>query len=426
MRVAVTVAHRPNNPKETGGLAGTWERVSEVAVGREDVDLTVFFIGNPGTVRRVASNVRHEQVPPAFASEWVPFLRAIPTRTDLAPLNPMLYRRLRGFDVIHTTDVFNAFAESAYLQAARRGVPMTTSIQTDVIGWARIYLPRVLREFLPEAGVRWLLNGGRYLERRERGMIEKLARHLRRCRTALVSHERDRERVAQLAPETPVAHFRRGLDLELFHPRRGDPAELRRRYSIPQDRTLLLFAGRIDPAKGALTAACTVRRLLDAGRGVHLLVAGEGVQKGDIADLLGERASFAGNLPHGELAPVYAGSDLLLFPSRAEVWPNVFMEARACGLPVVACREGAGHLAEGEAEGAVFAETADPAEWYQKVSDLLDRPDRLRTLGENARRALEQRVPAWERVLEEDLLPVWRRAAGCGRGAAADQHETTP
>jgi hypothetical protein len=105
LRVAVTVAHRPNNPKETGGLAGTWEQISTVVSGRVDVELTVFFVGKPGEVREIAKNVRHERVPPAFASEWLPFLRAIPTHTDLAPLNPMLYRRLHGFDLIHTTDV---------------------------------------------------------------------------------------------------------------------------------------------------------------------------------------------------------------------------------------------------------------------------------------------------------------------------------
>jgi glycosyltransferase involved in cell wall biosynthesis len=248
-------------------------------------------------------------------------------------------------------------------------------------------------------------------------MERRQGEYMRRCAAVFVSHERDRERVTRLAPRTPVFFLRRGIDLSRFHPARRDRAALGERWGVPPARALLLFVGRIDPVKGALLAARLTRALADSGVDVHLLMVGDGVQREEVRALLGDRGSLAGNLPHGELGWIYASCDLLLFPSEAEVWPNVVVEAQASGLPVVACLSGAAHVMTGSGKDGVLLEGRDPQLWERTVAELLARPHALRRMAEAARRSAEARAASWGQVLEEDVLPVWREVAGRGSGS---------
>ena len=393
-------------------MAGTWERITEVVSGRPDLDLTVFFLGDAPRVIPRGDNARHVLLPPALGTERLPFLRGIPTNTDLAPLHPGLFRRLRGFHVLHTTDAFHAFAKTAFWRARLREVPLVNSIQTDIIGWARIYTPRILRRVLPGTLARWILDRYGYLDRQERSMERRLGKYMRGCAAVFVSHQRDRERIQRLAPSTPTFSLRRGIDLELFHPRRRDRKRLEERFSIPPERCLLLFVGRIDPVKGALIAAEVTGGLLEQGRDVHLLMVGDGSQREEVAGFVDDRATLTGNLPYGDLGWIYASADLLLFPSEAEVWPNVVMEARACGLPVVACREGAQHVMEGSGRDGILLPNRETSVWLQETGTLLAQSGHLREMGLRARQDVEASAPSWEQVLEKDLLSVWRWAAG--------------
>jgi glycosyltransferase involved in cell wall biosynthesis len=182
------------------------------------------------------------------------------------------------------------------------------------------------------------------------------------------------------------------------------------RFGIPRERFLLLFVGRLDPVKGVMVAAEVTRGLLYRKREVHLLVVGDGSQREEVARYLGERATITGNLPHDELGWVYASADLLLFPSEAEVWPNVVAEARASSLPVVACRKGAYHMMLGGGEDGLLLQGRDPKEWIEAVDSLLDDPRALREMGERAREDALSRYPSWEEVIDKDIFPVWKGA----------------
>lgn len=118
-------------------------------------------------------------------------------------------------------------------------------------------------------------------------------------------------------------HWPRGVDLEQFHP--GVPphpalAKLR--------RPILLSVGRIAPEKN-------IQAFLDCR------VAGSKVVVGDGPALAALKARypnvlFLGAKGGAELASVYTGADVFVFPSRTDTFGLVNIEALACGVPVAA------------------------------------------------------------------------------------------
>ena len=52
------------------------------------------------------------------------------------------------------------------------------------------------------------------------------------------------------------------------------------------------------------------------------------------------RVEFRGNVAQSDLRFIYAAGDVLALPSLREGWPNVVLEAIACGTPVAAAAVG--------------------------------------------------------------------------------------
>ncbi|MDQ2761179.1 MAG: glycosyltransferase [Actinomycetota bacterium] len=73
---------------------------------------------------------------------------------------------------------------------------------------------------------------------------------------------------------------------------------------------------------------------------LHLVLAGGGPEQEQIAQRLGEQATFLGWLDGENLARTYASADVFLFASQTDTFGQVILEAQASGLPVVAVAEG--------------------------------------------------------------------------------------
>lgn len=146
-------------------------------------------------------------------------------------------------------------------------------------------------------------------------------------------------------PAERLKVMRNGVDLERFQPL--DRAAMRQALGLDAQAPLLLTVGNLHEHKGqrlALEALALARRhppLADA----QLLVVGAGPD----ADWLRQRAQalgladavrLVGQVPNDQLARWYSAADILVLASSREGWPNVLLEAMACGTPVVASRVG--------------------------------------------------------------------------------------
>src|SRR3546814_13406108 len=72
------------------------------------------------------------------------------------------------------------------------------------------------------------------------------------------------------------------------------------------------------------------------------------------------RVHFLGVVPHERMASVYSAADLLVLESEREGWPNVLLEAMACGDRVVTTRvSDVAEVVNVTADGAWIAERSD-------------------------------------------------------------------
>ncbi len=141
-----------------------------------------------------------------------------------------------------------------------------------------------------------------------------------------------------------------GIDGQSFYPQDRDA--VRRKRRLDPNQSIILSAGHLIELKGHHLAIRAVRRLLDRGVNVQLIVAGgppgrgvasyEGELKRLIEELkLSENVRLLGQVPRDLLIDLMSAADVFCLASSREGWPNVVHEALACGTPVVATRVGA-------------------------------------------------------------------------------------
>ena len=137
----------------------------------------------------------------------------------------------------------------------------------------------------------------------------------------------------------------------------------------------ILGLGTIEPRKN-LARLVEAWRLLDGELGL-VLAGGEGW--GDRPDLADPRILRLGYVPDVEIARLYRGASVLVFPSLFEGFGMPVVEAMACGTPVVASAHPS--LDEACGDAAVRVDPLDPEAIADGIRDALARREELVTRG---------------------------------------------
>ncbi|HEX6446030.1 MAG TPA: glycosyltransferase [Streptosporangiales bacterium] len=301
--------------------------------------------------------------------------------------SPRVAGILRDFrpDLVHVVNP--VLVGIAGVWAARRaGIPLVASYHTDVTRYASFYH----------------LGGLRPLIRRVVGAL-----HRRAVINLATSGQRCAELSASGAPD--VRLWRRGVDLELFHPgRRTRPTgEIR-----AGQRVSALYVGRLGQEKSIHRLTPLVE---PAGR-VDLTLVGDGPDRERLAQRFASApVTFAGTLHGPALAEAYANADLFVFPSTTETLGLVLLEALASGLPVVTADTPASREMTGGCPACRLFPPDRPDRLPAIISDLLASAPR-RELAAAARAEAERW--SWQAATDELLAHY---ADACATG-----HERTP
>lgn len=227
-----------------------------------------------------------------------PGLDLVPVLRELAP------------QVVHLASPA-VLGEAAVRAANALAVPCVAVFQTDLSGFLRQYHLRAAGPLL----WRWL------------------RRLHNRADLTLAPSSTSAYQLRQHGIET-LAMWPRGVDAELFHPRRRDE-QLRASLTGGALGSILVgYVGRL-AAEKRVEALAPVTRL----PGVAVVVVGDGPRRQRLTRLM-PQAQFLGLRRGEELARIVASLDLLVHPGADETFCQVVQEALCSGVPVVTAAAG--------------------------------------------------------------------------------------
>jgi D-inositol-3-phosphate glycosyltransferase len=224
------------------------------------------------------------------------------------------------------------------------------------------------------------------------------------CDLILASTHGEREQFAELyrADEARIEVVPPGVDHDVFAAGSSEQRRADRAALGLTDGTALLFAGRLQPLKGAGLAVRTLAELDDPGA-VLLIVGGPSGPDGEteLARIHGlvrslgltNQVRFVPPQPHERLARFYRAVDVCLVPSRSESFGLVALEAAACGTPVVAAAVGGLRSLIDDGVTGFLVEGREPADFASLVALLIENGELATTMGRNAE--LASRRYAW-------------------------------
>jgi glycosyltransferase involved in cell wall biosynthesis len=205
---------------------------------------------------------------------------------------------------------------------------------------------------------------------------------LRRARSAVCPSNALAEDAGRLGARE-IAVIPSGVDL---------PPEVGPEANPPE----VLYAGRLSPEKGVL-------ELVEAARGLNLVVAGDGPLRAQVPEALGF-------VPPEELARLYARAAVLACPSHREGFGVACLEAMAHGRPVVASAVGGLLDLVVDGETGVHVPPGDVPALRAALERLLGDRELRRRMGEAGRRRAAERF-SWDAVTRQ-TVDLYARYAG--------------
>jgi teichuronic acid biosynthesis glycosyltransferase TuaC len=171
-----------------------------------------------------------------------------------------------------------------------------------------------------------------------------------------------------------------GVDLEKFKPiaRGSARAEL----GLPADARVLVAVGGLVERKGFHRVIEILPELLKQFPDLHYVVVGGASPEGDMGEALrGQarrlgleaRVRFTGPMAPERLCGPLSAADVFVLATRNEGWANVFLEAMACGLPVVTTDVGGNAEVVCSPELGTIVPFGEPARLQSAIADALVR-----------------------------------------------------
>lgn len=179
----------------------------------------------------------------------------------------------------------------------------------------------------------------------------------------------------------PILHT--GIDTTLFSPR-----------PVPRDpHPTIIFVGKLVRNKGVCLLTEASCRLADDIPGLKLKLIGRCEEK-IVAEMraMAERSGhpdlldIVGYVPREKLADQLSRAHVFAAPSEYEGGPGfVYLEAMACGLPVIACSESGASEVVLPGQNGLLVPPEDPAALCDALRYLLTHTDERETMGQRAR-----------------------------------------
>lgn len=208
-----------------------------------------------------------------------------------------------------------------------------------------------------------------------------------------------------------------GVDLQRFAPQPREAS--RKALGLPGDGQVLITVGGLVERKGFHRVIDCLPALLGRFSNLHYVAVGGASPEGDWTEQLRQqvrvlgleqRVHFTGPLPPDSLAGVLSAADVFVLSTRNEGWANVFLEAMACGLPVVTTDVGGNAEVVCREELGIVVPFGDAARLEAAIDAALRRDWDREAICRYAQ------ANTWDRRVDE-LIAEFRRLAPAAQGS---------
>jgi phosphatidylinositol alpha-1,6-mannosyltransferase len=174
-----------------------------------------------------------------------------------------------------------------------------------------------------------------------------------------------------------------------------DAEFLKIKYATRRKKVLLTVA-EFKPRKGIDKVLQALHLLGERAKDILYLVVGEGPDRKRLMEIvqnlgLSEQVVFTGAVSDRDLPFHYAIADIYIMPNREEENGDIegfgisFIEAQAAEKPVIGGDSGGVPDSVADGKTGILVNPQDEKEIAGKIMELLDNPDKARTLGKQGR-----------------------------------------
>ncbi len=182
------------------------------------------------------------------------------------------------------------------------------------------------------------------------------------------------------------------------------------------NRKVIFTLGRLVERKGQDTVIKAMPKVLKDVRDALYLIAGEGPYKKELRHLteeyrVKEQVIFLGRISESQKQFYYDACDIFVMVNReikngnAEGFGIVFLEANACGKPVIGGKSGGAAEAIIHNQTGLLVNPSDIDEVAEAITYLLKNPDAASRMGDKGRQMIEKKF-AWGKLvpkIEQEL-----------------------
>jgi len=228
-----------------------------------------------------------------------------------------------------------------------------------------------------------------------------------------------------IAPEK-ITVVGNGVDLAKFT--RVDRAEAKAKLGIAPDAPVIIGVGGLIERKGFHRVIPLIASLRTRFPGLVYLIVGGGTTQADMRGTLEALARehgvqdavrFCGSQLPADLKWFYGAADVFALATSHEGWANVFLEAMACGLPVVTTRVGGNAQVVCDETLGTLTDWWNPAQFEAALGDALERHWDREAIVAYAR------SNAWDERIER-LVAAFEALVGGDRGPGRPAGRASP
>lgn len=174
----------------------------------------------------------------------------------------------------------------------------------------------------------------------------------------------------------PIEPVSNGIDLSRFTPEKPS-AEFYQQFDLDPKKPIVMNIGRVDAEKHIWVVISAFAKVLEQNSNAQLVIVGDGTDRVNLENLafklgIAKNVKFMGTQLGEDLVNFHRAADVFVSASPTETQGIVFLEAAACGKPVIGVDVGAvSEICQNEING-FLCETDNVEQIAESISRILN------------------------------------------------------